>query len=165
MATVENDKIAAGESDPSEYDEVVTTKDIKTIDAFSPQVIHLRMGMAHTGERINMMTQALHAEDGSLPQGLTVQNAYTDLCNGSKNVAMVVRNSIAYPQTLRKKTPVARAVAVTWVPEPPTQTDIMEALDEAQPHYMPRLTLKQSQEKLFEELRSEWIGIMATQSG
>ena len=59
------------------------------------------------------MTEALHAEDGSLPQGLTVQNAYMELCSGSKNVAVVVRNSMAYTQTLRKKTPVARAVMVT----------------------------------------------------
>ena len=37
---------------------------------------------------------------------------------GGKNAIMVVRNSMAYPQTLRKKTLVARAVMVTWVPEP-----------------------------------------------
>ena len=58
------------------------------------------------------MTQALCTEDGSLPQGLTVQNAYTELYSGSKNVTVVVRNSMAYPQTLRKKTPVTRAVTV-----------------------------------------------------
>ena len=117
-ATVENDKIAAGESDPSEYDEVVTAKDTETIAAFSSHVIHARMGMAHTGEGINVMTQSLCAEDGSLPQGLTVQNAYMELFDGSRNIAVVVRNSTAYPQTLRKKTPVVRVVVVTWVPEP-----------------------------------------------
>ena len=37
------------------------------------------------------MTQALHAEDGSLPLGLTVQTAYTELSGGSKNVAVVVK--------------------------------------------------------------------------
>ena len=130
-ATVENDKVATGESDPSEYDEVVTTKDTKTIDAFSSHIIHARMGMAYTGEGINVMTQALWTEDGSLLQGLTVQNAYMELQNGSKNFAVVVRNSMAYPQTLRKKTPVVRAVTVTQVPEPPMQTSVMEALDEA----------------------------------
>ena len=107
---MENDKVAAGESDTSEYYEVVTTKDTKTIDAFSSHVIHARMRMAHTGEGINVMTQALCAEDGSLPQGLTVQNSYTELHNGSKNVTVVVRNSMAYLWTLRKKTPIVRAV-------------------------------------------------------
>ena len=72
IATVENDKNPAGESDPSEYDKVVTAKGTETIDAFSSCVIHTRMGMAHTGEGINVMTQALCTEDGSLLQGLTV---------------------------------------------------------------------------------------------
>ena len=58
---------------------------------------------------LNVMTQALCTEDGSLPQGLTIQNAYTKMPNGSKNVAIVVRNSMAYPQTLRKKTPVVES--------------------------------------------------------
>ena len=69
-ATVEDDKFAAGESDPSEYDEVVTTKDTETIDAFSSHIIHAMMGRAYTGVGLNVMTQALCAEDGSLPQGL-----------------------------------------------------------------------------------------------
>ena len=102
-ATRENDKFAAGESDPMEYNELVTTKDTETIDAFSSHVIHARMGTAHTGEGINIMNQTLHAEDGCVPQDLTVQNNYTELCNGSKNVAVVVRNSMAYTQTLRKR--------------------------------------------------------------
>ena len=72
-ATVEDDKGIAGESDPTEYDEVFTTKDTKTIDAFSSHVIHAKMGTAHTGMGLNVMTQALCAKDGSLPQGLTIQ--------------------------------------------------------------------------------------------
>ena len=44
-------------------------------------------------------------------------NAYTELQKGSKNVVMVVRNSMAYPQTPQKKALVARAVAMTVVPE------------------------------------------------
>ena len=65
---------------------------------------------------------------------------------------MVVRNSLAYPQTLRKKTPVAREVMVTWVPEPPVQTSLTEVLEEDHGHQMPKLTVKQRQGKLFEEL-------------
>ena len=96
-ATMENEKAAAGESDSTEYNEIVTTKDTETIDAFSSHVIHARMRTAHTGEGINVMTQALCAKDGSLPQCLTVQNAYTELHSGSKNVTVVVKNSTAYP--------------------------------------------------------------------
>ena len=63
-----------------EYNEVVTTKDSETIDAFSSRIIHMRVKTAFTGARLNVMTEALHAEEGPLPQGLTIQNAYTDMC-------------------------------------------------------------------------------------
>ena len=55
-ATAENDKNAAGQSDPSGYNEVVSVKDTETIAAFLSHIIHARMGTAHTGEGINMMT-------------------------------------------------------------------------------------------------------------
>ena len=149
---MEDGEVAAGESDHSEYDEVVTTKDTETIDAFSSHVIWARTGTAYTSMGLNVMTQALNAEDGSLPQGLTIQNAYTKLHDGSKKVTVVVRNSMAYPQTLRKKTPVARADVATWVPEPPMQTGVMEALDEVHSLLTPKLIMKQRQEILFKKL-------------
>ena len=150
-ATLEDDQVA-GNSNLSGYNKVVITKNTETIDAFSSCVIIAKAGTAHTSERINVMIQALHIGDGSLPQGLMVQNAYTELRKGSKNVIMVVRNSMTYPQTLRKKTPVVRAVMVTQVPEPPVQTGLTEASEEDHSHQMPKLTVKQRQEKLFEEL-------------
>ena len=82
------------------YDEVVFIRNMETIDAFSSHVLPSKAEKAYMGEHINMMTQVLQTVDGSLPQGLTVQNAYTELQGGSKNVVVVVRNSIAYPQTL-----------------------------------------------------------------
>ena len=105
-ATVE-DTQAVGKSRPSEYDEVVVTTNTETIDAFSSHVIPMKAEKVYTGEKISVMTQALRAEDGLLPQGLTVQNTYRELKTGSKNAVVVVRNSTAYPQTLKKKTPVA----------------------------------------------------------
>ena len=71
--TIEVGKL--GESDLSDYDEIVTTKEAETIDAVSSQIIHAKRKTAHRGEGINMMTQALHVEDRSLPQGLMVLNA------------------------------------------------------------------------------------------
>ena len=69
---------------------------METTDAFSSHVIHARMKTAHTGEGINVMSQALCMGDGSLPQGMMVQNIYMGLYNGCRNVAVVVRNSTAY---------------------------------------------------------------------
>ena len=102
MATVEDNQ-ATKESDLDGYDEVVITRNMETVDAFSSHVIPMKAEKAYTGECINVMTQALQAKDGSLPQGLTIQNAYTKLRKGSKNAVMVVRNSTAYPKLSRRK--------------------------------------------------------------
>ena len=122
------------------------------IYAFSSHIIHVRMRIAYTGVKLDVMTEALCAEDGSLPQGLMIQNTYSEMSNGSKNVTIMVRNSMAYPQILRKKIPVARLAVATWVPEPPMQIGMIEVLDEAQDLPAPKLTVKQRQEKLFEKL-------------
>ena len=99
-------------------------RNMDTIDTFSSHIIPIKAEKAYTGEWINIMTQALQTKDGSLPQGLTIQNAYTELRKGNKNAVMVVRNSMAYPQTLQKKALVARAVAMITVPEPPPETRV-----------------------------------------
>ena len=112
----------------------------------------MKVEKAYTGEHVNVMAQALQTKDGSLPQGLIVQNAYTKLRKGSKNAVVVVRNSMAYPQTLKKKTLVARAVAATAVLELPVETRLLEGEDEPQCPYTPKLTVIQRQGKLFEEL-------------
>ena len=101
-ATIADDQ-AMEESGPDEYDEVVVTKNMETGDALSSCVIPVKAEKAYIGEFINVMTQALWTEDGCLLQGLAVQNAYTELRKGSKNAVMVVRNSTAYPHTLKKK--------------------------------------------------------------
>ena len=98
------------------------------------------------------MTQALQTEDSSLPQGLTFQNVNTELRKGSKNVVMVVRNSMAHPQTLKKKSLVARAVAATVVLEPPVEIRLPEGEDKPQSPHTHKLTIRQRQGKLFEEL-------------
>ena len=124
-ATMVDDQ-TMGESDLDEYDKVVITKNRETVDAFSSCVITMKAEKAYTGEHINVLTQVLQTKDGSLPQGLTIQNMYTKLRKGSKNAVMVVRNSTAYSQTLKKKTPVTRAVAATVVPELLAETRLPE---------------------------------------
>ena len=87
-------------ANPNGYKEVVFMRSAETIEAFSSQVISIKVETAYTGEHINIMTQVLWTEDGALPQGLPVLNAYTELCKGSKYIVVVVRNSMAYPQIL-----------------------------------------------------------------
>ena len=150
-ATVEDDQ-TAGNSNFGWYDEIVLTKNSETTDAFLSHVINTKASTAHTSKRINVMTQALSIKDGFLLQSLMLQNAYTELRKGSKNIVMVVRNIMVCPQTLTKKTPVVRAIMVPWVPEPLVQTSLTAVQGEDHGHQMPKLTMKQKQEKLFEEL-------------
>ena len=101
--------------------------------------------------------RAYELKRGHYLQGLTIQNAYTEMCNGSKNVAVIVRNSTVYPQTL-KEIPVARSVVANWVPEPQMQPGMIEVLDKAQGIQMPKLTAKQRQEKLFKKVDLSGLG-------
>ena len=84
------------EPSSDDYDEVVFTWNVDTIEAFSSCVVQVRVERAHTGGHISVMTQALWAGDSSLLQSLTVQNTYTELRQSSKNAVVVVRNSTAY---------------------------------------------------------------------
>ena len=81
------------------YDQVMFTQNVETIEPFSSHMMPVKVGRAYTREHINVMVQALRTEDGSLPQGLTVQNTHTKLRQGSKKAVVVVWNSTAYLQT------------------------------------------------------------------
>ena len=63
-------------SGSSEYNKVFITKNVETIDAFSSCVIPMKMERAYHGGRINVMTQVLRVEDGSLPQAHHAKHVY-----------------------------------------------------------------------------------------
>ena len=73
------------EPNPDSYDQVMFTQNVETIEPFYSCMVPVQAGRAYTGECINIMAQALQTKDGSLPQGLTVQNMYTELRQGTKN--------------------------------------------------------------------------------
>ena len=104
--------------DSNDDDQLMYTQKAETLEPFSSHIITVKTGKAYLGEGINVMVQALQTQDGTLPPGLTIQNTYTKLRKGSKKAVVVVWNNTAYPQTLQKKTPVARAVAASPVPNP-----------------------------------------------
>ena len=128
------------------------TQKTETLELFSSHIVPVKTGKAYVGECINIMVQALRTEDGSLPQSLTIQNTYTELRKGSKKAVVVVQNNTAYPQTLRKKTPVARVVVVLPVPEPPKGEKLEEKDGESHNSPTPALTVRQRHGKLFDEL-------------
>ena len=65
---------------------------------------------------------------------------------------MVVWNNTTYPQTLWKKTPVARAVVALPVPEPPKGEELEEKTDRFHGSQASELTVRQKHGKLFDEL-------------
>ena len=152
MTAVKIDDGIEEESSTDDYDQVMFTQNIEMIEAFSSHVVLVKVGKAYTKGCIDIMTQALWTEDGSLLQGLTVQNTYTELRPGSKKAVVVVRNSTTYAQIFRKKTPVARAVVVLPVPKPPMEAQLQEGADEPQDPHTPKLTVRQRHRKLFNEL-------------
>ena len=62
----------AEESSSDNYDQVMFTQNVETIEAFSSCMVLVKVGNAYTRGCINVMTQALQTEDGSLLQGLTI---------------------------------------------------------------------------------------------
>ena len=98
------------------------------------------------------MVQALHAQNGTLLQGLTVQNTYIELRKGSKKAVVVVQNNTAYPQTLWKKTPVARVITLLPVPKPPKSESFQVEDDTCPDLHTPKLTVRQRRGKLFDKL-------------
>ena len=140
------------ELDMNGYDQLMYTQNAETIEPFSSHIVPARLGRACKGGCINIMVQALWTQDGSLPQGLTVQNTYTELRKGSKKAVVVVRNNTAYLQILWKKTPVAREVVALPAPEPPVGKQLVEGANESCDSHTPRLTVRQRHGNLFDEL-------------
>ena len=81
------------------------TQKVETLEPFSSHVIPMKMMEVYLVEHLNVMVQALHAQDGTLPPGITVQNMYTELRKGSKKAVVVVQNNIAYPHSLEEDPP------------------------------------------------------------
>ena len=142
----------AEKSSPDDYDQVMFTQNVETIEAFSSHIVLVKAEKAYTGGYTTIMAQALWTEDGSLLHGLTVQNTKTELMQGSKKAVIVVRNSTAYLQTLWKKTLVARAVVVTPLPESPVEAQLQEEGNEPQDPCAPKLTVRQWHGKLYDVL-------------
>ena len=122
------------------------------LETFSSHVISVKTGKAYLGECINIMVQVLWTQDGTLPPGLTMQNTYTELRKGSKKAVVVVWNNTAYPQTLWKKTPVARVVPASPVPRIPKSEGLWEGTNEPPDSQTPKLRVRQGHGKLFNEL-------------
>ena len=152
MMPVEVGNDQDGRYDTDQDSPLMYTQKVETLEPFSSHVIPMKTTEAYLGECLNVMVQALHVQDGTLPPGITMQNTYTELRKGNKKVVVVVWNNTAYPQTLWKKTPVARAIAVQPLPET-LEPGSLPVQDKACPDpQTPKLMIRQRRGKLFDEL-------------
>ena len=84
MVPVEVGDGQKAEVSTDDYAQLMYTQNAETIEPFSSRVVPVKARRAHIGEHISVMVQALWTEDGSLPQGLTLQNTYTELRQGGR---------------------------------------------------------------------------------
>ena len=137
------------------------TQKVETLEPFSSHIIPVKMTEAYLGKRLNMMVQVLHIQDGTLPPGLTVQSTYTELRKGSKKAVVVVRNHTAYPQTLRKKNPVARVIPIQLLPKTPKPESLPIPEEVCPDPQTPKLLIRQRCGKLFDELDLSGLALWA----
>ena len=152
MMTVEVGDGLKEEPDTDGYDQSMYTPNVETIEPFSSHIVPVKAGRAYTGGHINVMVQALQTEDGSLPQGLTVQNTYTELRQGSKNAVVVVRKQHGILTDPPEENPSGQRSRSIALPKPPEEVQLLEGADELQNSHTPRLTIRQRHGKLFNEL-------------
>ena len=152
MAPVEVEDTHEKRYDFNEDSFMMYTQKVETLEPLSSHVIPMKTTEAYLRERLNVMVQALYIQDGTLPPGLTMQNTYTELRKGSKKVVVVVRNHTANPQTLLKKTLVARVIPVQLLPETPEPESLLIPEEVCPDPQTPKLMIRQRHGKLFDEL-------------
>ena len=103
--------------DPTDLDEPVLLKDRVIIPAFASRKVHVRTQRTFIkGHHLNVMVQPPYPEDkAKLPLGLYVQQVYTDLKDGSRNVSTVLRNSTGKPMHLTARWLVGHIEAANMV--------------------------------------------------
>ena len=152
MMPVEVENVQEEGYDTNKDSPLMYTQKAETWETFSSHAIPMKTMKAYLGECLNIMVQALHAQDGTLPPGLTMQNMYTKLRKGSKKTVVGVWNNTTYPQTLWKRTPKARVISMLPVPKPPKPKSLQVEDNTSPDLHTPKLTARQRHGKLFDEL-------------
>ena len=144
---------------PTDPDELVLLKNKVTIPAFESIILHCHTRWTMMlGYKLHVMTQATYLEDrANLPNGVYVVKTYTELCDGSHNVSVVLCNLAGKPLHLAAARPVARVVAANAIPDATPSPEFLKKLDELEPNQDPskKLTIEKRQKLLLELLKKE----------
>ena len=126
--------------DPLSLDEKVLLKTKWTIPGFESIVVrgrtHRTMMM---GYRLNVMTQAPYLEDqANLLVGVYMIPTYSELRDGSRSMAVVLRNLTGKPVHLQAGRVIARVLAANIIPEGKPTPELTKKLDEQDPESAPK---------------------------
>ena len=144
--------------DPLSLDEKVLLKTNCTIPGFESIVVH---GRTHRtmmmGYRLNVMTQAPYLEDrANLLVGVYVIPTYSELQDGSRSVAIVLRNLTGKPVHLQAGRVIAQVLATNIIPEGKPTPELTKKLDEQDPESaLKKLSIEERQKLLMELLQQE----------
>ena len=86
-----------------------------TIPAFQTKGVHRLSKARNYGMKVNVIVE--NKLDSKLPEGLGVQNMYTELMPDSKKVVVAIRNISARNVTIPKGTVVANIFSASKIPK------------------------------------------------
>ena len=144
--------------DPLSLNEKVLLKTKCTIPGFESIVVH---GRTHRtmmmGYRLNVMTQVPYLEDqANLPVGVYVIPTYSELRDGSRSVAIVLRNLMGKPVNLQAGRVIVRVLATNVIPEGKPTPELTKKLDKQDLKSAPKkLSIEERQKLLMELLQQE----------
>ena len=144
---------------PTDLDELILLKNKTTIPAFESIILHCHTHCTMMmGCKLHVMTEATYPEDrADLPIGVYVVKTYMELCDGSRNVSVVLRNITGKPVHLPAGRPVAWVVAANAIPNATPSPEFLRKLNEMEPdqNAPKKLTIEERQKLLLELLRKE----------
>ena len=84
---------------PTDLDKLILLKNKTAIPAFESIILHCHTRRTMMmGCKLHVMTQAIYPEDrANLLNGVYVVKTYTELCDGSHNVSVVIHNLMGKP--------------------------------------------------------------------
>ena len=144
--------------DPLDLNEKVFLKNKCTIPGFQSTVVRARTHQTMMmGYRLNVITQAPYIEDwANLLVDVYVVSTYSELCDGSQSVAIVLHNLTGKPVHLPAGRVNARVLAANIIPEGKPTPELIKKLDEQDPESAPpKLSIKERQWLLMQILKQE----------
>ena len=143
---------------PLDLNEKVFLKNKCTIPGFESMVVRARTHRTMMmGYHLNVITQAPYVEDRvNLLVGVYVIPTYSELCDGSWSVAVVLHNLTGKPVHLLASRVITWVLAANVIPEGKPTSELIKKLDEQDPESVSlKLSIKERQQLLMQLLKQK----------